>query len=76
MTIKEVVIIIMDYTNIKEFCDRYNRIVNSGEYSSSTDKQFLYYWKTELAMAIMRDLKDEELVDTIAKTMLFINQQC
>lgn len=63
----------MGYENMKQFCDRFNSVTNS-EYLSLEDKQFLQFWKTELAISLLRDLGD--LGKEIAKIMMFLCEQC
>ena len=62
----------LGYENIKQFCEKFNRLRNSGDLSITEDRQFMNYWQTELAMAIMKDLDNSDLVKDIAKIMLFL----
>ena len=63
----------MGYENMKQFCDRFNSVTNSDDLSLE-DKQFLQFWKTELAISSLKDLGDSG--KEIAKTMMFLCEQC
>ena len=60
----------MHYDNMKNFCDRFNQITESGEMSMD-DKQFMMLWKTELAIALLKDIGHDVAKD-IANSMLFL----
>ena len=60
---------------MKMFCDRFNNCVDSPDNVSLEDKQFIQFYKTELAMALLKDL-GTDLGKDIAKTMIFLCDQC
>ena len=59
---------------MKQFCEKFNSI-KDGDTLSIEDKQFMQFWKTELAMALLKDI-GSNLGKEIANTMLFLCEQC
>ena len=64
----------VNYENMKQFCDRFNGITETVEMSIE-DKQFMQFWKTELAIALLKDI-GTDLGKEIANTMMFLCSQC
>lgn len=60
----------MEYKNMKQFCERYNQCVETPDSLSLSDHQFMQFYKTELAMALLKDLGD--IGKEVAKTMIFL----
>lgn len=57
---------------MKQFCEKFNSIKDGDVLSLSIeDKQFMQFWKTELAMALLRDI-GSDLGKEIANTMVFL----
>ena len=65
---------ILNYENIKQFCEKFNDVSNRTDITLE-EKQFMQFWKTELAMALVKDM-GVDLSKEIANTMLFLCQQC
>lgn len=68
-------VIILNYENTKIFWDRFNSISNNPETLTLEDRQFLQFWKTELAIAILKDI-GIDLGREVANTMIFLCEQC
>lgn len=64
----------LNYENIKEFCEKFNSIVESNNMTFD-DKQFIKFWKTEFAMALLRDIGTDTGKE-IANTMIFLCDHC
>ena len=66
----------MNYENTKVFWDKFNFIrLTDPDKQSLEDKQFMQFWKTELAIAILKDT-GIDLGREVANTMLFLCEQC
>lgn len=61
--------------NIIEFCQRFKKVTENACDLSLDDSNFIKFWKTELAMAILKDLGDD-LGKEVAKIMTFLCEQC
>lgn len=59
---------------MKQFCEKFNKISESDA-ATIEDKQFMQFWKTELAIALLKDI-GTELGKDIANTMIFLCDQC
>lgn len=55
----------MKYEHIKEFCDKFNNIVNNfnGETSSKEDREFIDTWKLEIAKAMILDFNEDTMFE-------------